>query len=286
MDRMVCPMAQLSKPEAQELASIARDALQVHRDNGTVQGETLPALPVRRRTGEPDKALLPRILSDEIAFRSELLSRVETAENALLTAIDRGLYSIDKASLPALANSLAKLVQVSERIVERTKGIATPKQGETIAGLYAKYALLQEALRDRGLVGTDGRLRNRAQAIAAIDVDAHPAPAFPPASEQGGMTTGSLSDGGAPGRSEPSSLPPLARKRPGVGAGASPGSPTDEPLQGDPDLSRGVIVRGELDEPASEVLPMPDELLPLGPESEFDRPKTYRRRRRKKQKGK
>lgn len=258
-----CPImgASTKRPPQVPPPSGAKQTGEAWREN-LIRAKSLPlppgslTLPVQITAPvEQDRALLPRILSDEIAFRSELLSRVQTAEQALLTAIDKGLYSIDKASLPALANSLAKLVQVSERIVERTKGLEMPKQGEQVSGLYAKYAVLQQALRDRGLVGDDGRLRNKRQYAGAIEVDVHEGAGVP---EPTG--TGVLGQGASP-----TGVPPVGvtgEPSPLESSGASPGVPEDEPLQAVPDVD-----------------------LPLGPPSELDGPRRnsgYRKNWRKK----
>jgi len=248
-------IAQASQPKASQ-------ASETMRREGVVPAKTLPlppgslTLPVilgERRGREHDRELLPRILSDEVAFRSELLSRVQRAEQALLEAIDQRLYAIDKASLPAIANSLAKLVQVSERLVDRTKDLAMPEKGTQVAGLYAKYALLQQALRDRGLVDAQGKLRNRSQGIAAIDVEASASEPGP-----GGIGTGSLSDGGAPDSPSLDPSPP-----PGASDGVSAQGPIQESQE-----AEGVITEPER---------LPDEKLPLGPPSALDGPRRYRR---------
>jgi hypothetical protein len=252
-------VASITREQAKASQPIAAKVAEERHREGTVKAKTLPLppgsleLPVVlgvRQGRQEDRELLPRILSDEIAFRSALLGHVETAERALLNAIDRQLYSIDKASLPAIANSLAKLVELSERIVERTKGIAVPKQGEQVSGLYAKYALLQKALRDRGLVDGEGKLRNTAQRIAAIDVQVGE-----PGVGDGGIVTGSLSGGGSCDSPSASSPPPSAPE--GVSA--------QGPMQESQD-DQGVITE-----------PLRAEDLPLGPPSALDGPKRYRR---------
>lgn len=117
----------------------------------------LPAAPGVQ--SEASHELLPRILADEIAFRSLLLERVQRVEAALLDAIDRELYDAKRASLPQIAIALCRVVELTDRIVERAKALDLSGTGKTqVSGLFARYAVLQQALRQRGLLTSEGSL--------------------------------------------------------------------------------------------------------------------------------
>lgn len=111
-------------------------------------------------TTAASRELLPRILSDEIAWRSELLDTIRSAERALLHAIRKELYDSSKQTLPQIATALCKVVELSERIVERTRKLdLTGANTSQVAGLFAKHAVLLKALKERGLVDDMGRLK-------------------------------------------------------------------------------------------------------------------------------
>jgi hypothetical protein len=137
-------------------------------------------LPKTVRNASSD--LLPRILSNEIEFRSSILDRIAYMEGHIVKALEDKLYSVDLASMPTLLREWRGCLELSLRIVERTKGLNTGDAAtDQVSGLLAKEALLRHELERLGVVDGSGRI------VAPIE---H--------TEQvgGGMTTKSLSGAG------------------------------------------------------------------------------------------
>lgn len=107
---------------------------------------------------EAARELLPRILTDEIAWRSELLATVRRCEIALLDSIERSLYDVSKQTLPQIAGALCKVVDLSDRLVEKAKRLDLSGAGtDQVSGLFAKAVVLRRELVRRGIMTPDGQ---------------------------------------------------------------------------------------------------------------------------------
>lgn len=127
---------------------------------------------------EATRELLPRILTDEIAWRSELLATVRRCEIALLDSIERSLYDASKQTLPQIAGALCKVVDLSDRLVEKAKRLDLSGAGtDQVSGLFAKAVVLRRELVRRGIMSPDGQWRAPAgekgdQAPPSVDASA------------------------------------------------------------------------------------------------------------------
>lgn len=109
---------------------------------------------------EAARELLPRILTDEIAWRSELLATVRRCEIALLDSIERSLYDVSKQTLPQIAGALCKVVDLSDRLVEKAKRLDLSGAGtDQVSGLFAKAVVLRRELVRRGIMTPEGQWR-------------------------------------------------------------------------------------------------------------------------------
>lgn len=103
--------------------------------------------------------LLPRILSDEISFRSSILDRIAFMEGHIVKALEDKLYSVELASMPTLLREWRQCLELSLRIVEKTKGLNTQDAAvNQVSGLLAKEALLRHELERLRVVDKSGRI--------------------------------------------------------------------------------------------------------------------------------
>lgn len=107
----------------------------------------------------PASTLLPRILANEVEFRSSILDRIRFMEGRLVEALDQRLYNVDLASLPTLIREWRNCLELSLRIVEKTKGLDTEDaKVNQVSGLLAREALLRHELGKLGVLDASGRI--------------------------------------------------------------------------------------------------------------------------------
>jgi len=120
------------------------------------------------RISQASRELLPRILAEEIAWRSELLATVASMRSLLLRAIHEKAY-LDRTTLPALVKEIRSLLEFEMKVVESTKAIHTGDSAtRQVTGLIARYGLLRTELTRKGLMNPDGSLRLPQPTGAAI----------------------------------------------------------------------------------------------------------------------
>ena len=109
--------------------------------------------------GQAAKALLPRILADEVSFRSQLMATNNYLLRVLLAAVKSKAYEV-KATLPALTKEIRETIAFQVKLVDSTKQIHTPDAASRqVAGLLTRHELLQRELIRLGVMAPDGSIR-------------------------------------------------------------------------------------------------------------------------------
>ena len=141
--------------------------------------------------------LLPQILSNEIEFRSRLLARVAFLQDVLIEAIDQKAYDPERSSLEGLVREARSVVELTDRIVTKTKGLDTgDAKIKQVSGLLAREALLREELQRRGALDQYGRIvrplgsiqpGTKAEDATATEPPPPPAPSSESEKQDGGV---------------------------------------------------------------------------------------------------
>lgn len=100
---------------------------------------------------QASREVIGRILADEVAWRSSLVSLIGELREHLVRAIREKVYNADRTTLSSLAAEARKLIESEEKMIERTRNLDyTPKT--QVAGLVARHALLRQQLIRSGLM--------------------------------------------------------------------------------------------------------------------------------------
>ena len=115
------------------------------------------------------RELLPRILADEIAFRSQIMATNDFLLQTYLNAMRHKKYDPSKTTLTALGKEIRESLQFQMQLIDSTKEIMTPDGSQRqVAGLFARYELLRVELTRRGLMHPDGSLTDLAKQAAEL----------------------------------------------------------------------------------------------------------------------
>lgn len=133
---------------------LARAAKKAKRETNIAASAVSEAVVVRDSGSDAARELLPRILADEVAWRSAQLALVGDLRARLLEEIRRKGFDRKRTSMPQLIAEIRKLMEFEERTIKETRSLDLNPRTQ-VAGLIARHALLRQQLVKQGLMDAE-----------------------------------------------------------------------------------------------------------------------------------